>query len=156
MARTAWQGAPHNRHRRVGEVTRRDLKAANWPATGLQEDDMEAGQPILTAIQQEGLLSLTFGLAMLIATVVLVIALRNTLKSVARAMTGKAFGPAIQQRVLRRLGRAAVMFGFLMITATLTFVYLLDASAWLAVNDPYTSLVLRAGPVDFPRPGPGP
>ena len=114
---------------------------------------MDEGQAILAAIRQEALLSLTFGWALLIAAVVLAVVLRNTVKQIVRDMTARKFGAAQQQRALRRLARAGVLFGFLMITAVFAFVHLLDAGAWLAANDPYTSLVLHAGPVDFPRPG---
>jgi hypothetical protein len=117
---------------------------------------MKLGHAILAAIRQEGLLSLTFGVAMLIAAIVIVIVLRNVVKQVARDMSAKAFGPAQQQRALRRFARAGVLFGFLMITTVFAIVHLFDASAWLAVNNPYASLVLRAGPVDKPKPGHGP
>jgi len=106
---------------------------------------MDDRQAILASIAQEGLLSLTFGLAMLIAAVVIALVLRNTVKQVARDMTAKAFGPTKQQRALRRFARGGVLFGFLMITAVFALVHLLDTGAWLAVNDPYASLVLRAG-----------
>ena len=113
---------------------------------------MDERQAILASIAQEGLLSLTFGLAMLIAAVVIAVVLRNTVKQVVRDMTAKAFGPTKQQRALRRFARAGVLFGFLMITAVFAFVHLLDTGAWLAVNDPHASLVLRAG--HLPPPGP--
>ena len=115
---------------------------------------MDEGQAILAAIRQEGLLSLTFGLAMLIAAIAIAVVLRNTVKQVVRDMTAKAFGPTKQQRALRRFARAGVLFGFLMITAVFACVHLLDEGAWLAANDPHASLVLRAGPVELPRPGP--
>ncbi len=111
---------------------------------------MDEGQAILAAIRQEALLSLTFGWALLIAAVVLAVVLRNTVKQIVRDMTARKFGAAQQQRALRRLARAGVLFGFLMITAVFAFVHLLDAGAWLAANDPYTSLVLHAGPRGLP------
>jgi F0F1-type ATP synthase membrane subunit c/vacuolar-type H+-ATPase subunit K len=117
---------------------------------------MEKGHAILAAIRQEALLSLTFGLAMLIAAVVIAIVLRNVVKQVARDMSAKSFGAAQQQRALRRFARAEVLFGFLMITAVFAFVHLFDAGTWLAANNPHASLVLRAGPVDMPPPGPAP
>jgi F0F1-type ATP synthase membrane subunit c/vacuolar-type H+-ATPase subunit K len=106
---------------------------------------MGEGITVLSAIQQEGLLSLTFGLAMLVAAVVLGIVFRNTIKQVVRDSTAKTFGKAKQARSLRRLARAVMFLGLMLVTATFAASHLLDAGAWLAVNDPHTSLVLRAG-----------
>ena len=106
---------------------------------------MGDGEAILTAIRQEGLLSLTFGLAMLVAAVVLGILFRNTVKQVVRDATAKTFGRAKQGKSLRRLARAAMLLGLMLMTAVFAALHLLDAGAWLAVNDPYASLVLRTG-----------
>jgi F0F1-type ATP synthase membrane subunit c/vacuolar-type H+-ATPase subunit K len=100
---------------------------------------------ILSAIRQEGLLSLTFGLGMLVAAVALGIVFRNTIKQIVRDSAAKAFGRAKQARALRRMARAVMLFGLMLVTAAFAASYLLDAGAWLAVNDPYASLVLRAG-----------
>jgi F0F1-type ATP synthase membrane subunit c/vacuolar-type H+-ATPase subunit K len=100
---------------------------------------------VLSAIRQEGLLSLTFGVAMLVAAVVLGIVFRNTVKQVVRDFTAKTFGRAKQARSLRRLARAVMLLGLMLMTAVFAASYLLDASAWLAVNDPHTSLILGAG-----------
>jgi hypothetical protein len=114
---------------------------------------MGAGEEILTAIRQEGLLSLTFGLAMLIAAVAIAVVLRNVVKQVVRDATAKTYGPVKQSRSLRRLARAGVLFGFLMIASVFAAWHLLDAGAWLAVNDPHAWLVSRTGPA-MPPPGP--
>lgn len=100
---------------------------------------------ILSAIRQEGLLSLTFGLAMLVAAVVLGVVFRNTIKQIARDSAAKTFGKAKQARSRRRLARAVMLLGLMLVMATFAASHLLDAGAWLAVNDPHTSLVLRAG-----------
>jgi len=115
---------------------------------------MGESDAILSAIRQEGLLSLTFGLAMLVAAVVLGILFRNAVKQVVRDATAKTFGKAKQTRTLRRLARAAMLLCLMLFAAVFAAVHLLDASAWLAVNDPYASLVLRVGAVDIPPPGP--
>jgi hypothetical protein len=106
---------------------------------------------ILSAIRQEGLLSLTFGVAMLVATIILGIVFRNTIKLIVRDSAAKAFGRVKQGRSLRRAARAALLVGLILLTAAFAASYLLDASAWLAVNDPYASLILRAGaPASLP------
>jgi F0F1-type ATP synthase membrane subunit c/vacuolar-type H+-ATPase subunit K len=115
---------------------------------------MGEGDAILTAIRQEGLLSLTFGLAMLVAAVALGIALRNTIKQIVREATAKTGGQAKQARALRRLARAAILFALMIVVAVFAARHLLDAGAWLAVNDPYASLVLRSGPAAIPPPVP--
>jgi hypothetical protein len=124
--------------------------------TGKQPGDttMGEGEAILTAIRQEGLLSLTFGVAMLVAAVVLGLALRNTIKQIVRDATAKTSGKAKQARALRRLARAPVFFALMIFAAVFAALHLLDAGAWLAVNDPYASLVLRAGPAAIPPPPP--
>lgn len=119
----------------------RDGKAQSGGDIYMGEDEA-----ILTAVRQEGLLSITFGVAMLAAAVVLGIVLRNTVKQIVRDATAKTFGRAKQARAYRRLARAVVLAGLMMITAVFAALRLLDAGAWLAVNDPYASLVLRAGP----------
>ena len=40
----------------------------------------------------------------------------------------------------------------MIVAALFAVLYLFDAGAWLAVNDPYTSLILRAGPAAIPPP----
>lgn len=115
---------------------------------------MGASEAILTAVRQEGLLSITFGLAMLAAAIVLGIVLHNTVKQIVRDLTAKTYGRAKQARAYRRLARAIVLAGLMMITAVFAARHLLDAGAWLAVNDPTASLVLRTGPPDPPPPAP--
>jgi hypothetical protein len=105
---------------------------------------------ILSAIRQEGLLSLTFGVAMLVAAVVLGIVFRNTIKQIVRDSSTKTFGKAKQARSRRRLARAVMLLGLLLVAAVFAASHLLDAGAWLAVNDPYASLVLRAGAANLP------
>jgi F0F1-type ATP synthase membrane subunit c/vacuolar-type H+-ATPase subunit K len=100
---------------------------------------------ILSAIRQEGLLSLTFGLGMLVAAVVLGIVFRNTIKQIVRDSGAKTFGRAKQARSLRRMARAVMLIGLMLVTAAFAASHLLDAGAWLAVNDPHASLVLRGG-----------
>jgi len=100
---------------------------------------------ILSAVRQEGLLSLTFGLAMLVAAVVLGIVFRNTIKQIVRDATAKKARKTKQAGSLRRLARAVMFLGLMLVAAVFAASHLLDASAWLAVNDPYASLVLRAG-----------
>jgi F0F1-type ATP synthase membrane subunit c/vacuolar-type H+-ATPase subunit K len=109
---------------------------------------------ILSAIRQEGLLSLTFGLAMLVAAVALGVVFRNTVKQFVRDVTAKKFGRGKQAQSLRRLGRAVMLLGLMLVTTAFAMSYLLDAGAWLAVNDPRTSLVLRAGAAGILPPSP--
>jgi hypothetical protein len=112
---------------------------------------MDESMEILSAIRQEGLLSLTFGLAMLAASVVLGIVFRNTIKQIARNSTAKKPSKARQAQSLRRLARAVMVLALMLLTAAFAASHLLDAGAWLAVNDPLASLVLRAGVgVDLP------
>jgi F0F1-type ATP synthase membrane subunit c/vacuolar-type H+-ATPase subunit K len=100
---------------------------------------------ILSSIRQEGLLSLTFGLAMLAAAIALGIVFRNTVKQIVRDSTAKSPSKARQAQSLRRLARAVMLLGLMLLTAGFAASHLLDAGAWLAVNDPYASLVLRSG-----------
>jgi hypothetical protein len=109
---------------------------------------------ILSAIRQEGLLSLTFGVAMLIAAVVLGIVFRNTIKQIVREATAKKSGRKTQAKSLRRLSRAVMLLGLMLVTAGFAASHLLDAGAWLAVNDPHASLILRAGVVAGLPPAP--
>lgn len=106
---------------------------------------MGESMAILSAIRQEGLLSLTFGVAMLVAAVVLGIVFRNTIKQIVRDATAKKTRKTKPAGSLRRLARAVMLLGLMLVTAAFAASHLLDAGAWLAVNDPYTSLVLRAG-----------
>lgn len=109
---------------------------------------------ILSTIRQEGLLSLTFGAAMLAGAVVLGILFRNTVKDIVRAATAGTFGRAKQTRVLRRLARAAMLLCLMLVATVFAALHILDTSAWLAVSDPYASLMLRAGPGAIPPPAP--
>lgn len=113
---------------------------------------MGEGMAILSAIRQEGLLSLTFGVAMLVAAVVLGIVFRNTIKQIVRDATSKKPGRKRQAGSLRRLSRAVMLLGLMLVTAAFAASHLLDAGAWLAVNDPYASLILRAGADLTPAP----
>ncbi|MCB1502672.1 MAG: hypothetical protein KDK07_23330 [Bauldia sp.] len=106
---------------------------------------MADGEAILMAVRQEGLLSLTFGLAMLVAAIAIGLVLRNTIKIVARDATVRRLPRPRQIRTLRRAARAVVLFAMLVIATTLAASRLLDAKAWLAANAPYAAIALGSG-----------
>mgnify|MGYP000719068762 CR=1 FL=1 len=106
---------------------------------------MADGEVILTAIRQAGLLSLTFGLAMLIAAVAIGFVLRNTIKIIARDATARRLSRPRQIRTLRRTARAVVLFAMLLVTTVFAATHLLDTGAWLAANAPHAALAHGEG-----------
>lgn len=106
---------------------------------------MADSEAVLTAIRQEGMLSITFGLIMLAAAVAIGVVLRNTMKVVARDATAKKLSRSRQALTLRRMGRAAALFALMMVAIVFAAWHLLDSKAWLAANDPYAALVLHSG-----------
>jgi F0F1-type ATP synthase membrane subunit c/vacuolar-type H+-ATPase subunit K len=101
---------------------------------------MADGEAILTAIRQAGVLSLTFGLAMLIAAVAIGFVLRNTVKIIARDATARRLRRPRQIRTVRRIARAIVLFAMLVVTTVFGASHLLDSGAWLAANAPEATL----------------
>ena len=87
---------------------------------------MADGEAILTAIRQAGVLSLTFGLAMLIAAVAIGFVLRNTVKIIARDATARRLRRPRQIRTLRRVARAIVLFAMLVVTTVFAASHLLE------------------------------
>ncbi len=108
--------------------------------------NIDEDNPIVWAIHQEAVLSLTFGVLSAIVAIALLLVIRKTFAQVLRDLASRRRGSS-QMRVLRRVGRAALLTGFVFIATVFAGNRLLDSGTWLAALDPNTAWLIETGGV---------